>query len=237
MIEAARRLVDLARRPVSFSGAGLSAESGIPTFRDAQDGLWARYDPVQLASPEGFARDPALVVDWYAHRRRAIAQARPNPAHLALAARRDMVHVTQNVDDLLQRAGADKIVQLHGSIAADRCHGGCGYAVPVDLSDPPGPADCPECGSPLRPAVVWFGESLPSDAWDAAERACTGCDLLLVIGTSAVVHPAAALVGAAKSCGARIIVVNTQESEASALADVEVLGKAGEVVPEMLGEP
>ncbi len=222
------------RRVVSFSGAGLSAESGVGTFRDAPDGMWAKYDPVRLASPEGFAADPKLVIDWYAARRRTIGDAQPNPAHVALAGRDDIIHVTQNVDDLLMRAGAGVVIPLHGSISFDSCNGGCGHIERVDMTDPPSLRDCPACGAPLRPAVVWFGEAMPSEAWDNADRACRDCDVLLVIGTSAVVYPAAGLIGVAKAAGAGIIVVNTQPSEASPLADVELLGPAGEIVPQLL---
>ncbi len=223
---------------VSFSGAGLSAESGVPTFRDAQTGgLWAKHDPMRLASPPGFAEDPQLVSQWYAHRRRAIAEAQPNGAHIALARHTEMIHVTQNVDDLLHRAGAKQVIQLHGTIAADRCHASCGYEEAINLPDPPNLRNCPECGSQMRPAVVWFGEALPRSAWTDAEQACRDCDVLLVIGTSAVVYPAAGLIGLAKSAGAKIIIVNTQESDASSLADVELLGKASEIVPALLDEP
>lgn len=234
MIDAARRILADGRPVVSFSGAGLSAESGVGTFRDAQEGMWAKYDPMRLASPEGFAADPKLVIDWYASRRRTIGDAQPNSAHVALAGRADIVHVTQNVDDLLSRAGAREVIPLHGRIDFDRCHGGCGHSEVVDMTDPPGLRDCPDCGAALRPAVVWFGEALPAEAWDIAEGACRDCDVLLVIGTSAVVYPAAGLIGVAKAAGARIIVVNTQPSEASPLADVELLGPAGEIVPQLL---
>ena len=234
MIDVARRMLADGRRVVSFSGAGLSAESGVGTFRDAPEGMWAKYDPVRLASPEGFAADPKLVIDWYAARRRTVGDAQPNPAHLALAGRGDILHVTQNVDDLLTRAGADGVIALHGSIDFDRCHAGCGHEERVDMTDPPGLRDCPACGAPLRPAVVWFGEAMPPEAWDTAERACRDCDALLVIGTSAVVYPAAALIGVAKAAGAGIIVVNTQPSGASPLADIELLGPAGEIVPQLL---
>ncbi|MHC4992222.1 MAG: SIR2 family NAD-dependent protein deacylase [Planctomycetota bacterium] len=231
----ARSWLEAATSVVCFSGAGLSAESGIATFRDADEqGLWSRFDPMQLASPEGFARDPELVIGWYNDRRRRLALAQPNPAHYALAARTDILQVTQNVDDLLHRAGAVDVVQLHGSIARDRCHDGCGFEEPIDLRDPPGVRDCPECGAPMRPAVVWFGEMLPHDAMSRAERACSACGVLLVVGTSASVYPAAWLIGLAKSAGARIVIVNTQRSEASALADVELLGPAGRILPELL---
>lgn len=234
MIDEAARLLAAARRVVSFSGAGLSAESGLATFRGAREGLWARYDPMTLASRQGFADDPRLVLDWYAWRRRAVAGAEPNAAHRALAARPDFVHVTQNVDDLLERAGARAVVHLHGRLGADRCHGGCGWREPIDLADPPPRRACPGCGAPVRPDVVWFGEPLPADAWSAAEQACASCQALLVIGTSAVVYPAAGLIELARSRGAAVVVVNTEPGAASRLADVEILGPAGEVVPAIL---
>ncbi len=222
---------------VSFSGAGLSADSGVSTFRDAQSGgLWAKFDPMRLASPQGFADDPDLVIQWYAWRRRQIAAAEPNRAHRALAQRDEFIHITQNVDDLLHRAGAKQVIQLHGTIAADRCHASCGYEEPIDMTDPPSLRNCPECGSPMRPAVVWFGEALPSSAWTDAEQACRDCGVLLVIGTSAAVYPAAGLIGLAQSAGARIIIVNMQTSEASHLADYELLGNASEVVPAILSD-
>ncbi len=229
-------ILSAAARKVSFSGAGLSAESGVATFRDAKSGgLWTKDDPMRLASPEGFADDPNLVMDWYAARRRSVAEAEPNPAHRALASQTGMIHVTQNVEDLLHRAGAcgEQVIQLHGSIARDHCHARCGFEEAIDLANPPTLRDCPNCGQPLRPGVVWFGESLPPEAWQRAEDACAECDALLVIGTSAEVYPAAGLIGLAKSGGARIIIVNTEPSGASHLADVELIGKAGEIVPEL----
>jgi len=236
-LERALDMIRAARRVTSFSGAGLSAESGVPTFRDAATGgLWTKHDPMRLASPEGFLADPGLVTAWYAERRRFVARARPNAAHRALAARTEMVHVTQNVDDLLHRAGAvaANVLQLHGTIARDRCHGACGFEEAVILADPPALRECPNCHQPLRPSVVWFGESLPPDIWMRAERACAECDVLLVIGTSAEVYPAAGLIGLARASGAGIIVVNTQSSGASRLADVELIGTAGEIVPRLL---
>ena len=235
MIEQVKTVIQAASQIVSFSGAGLSAESGISTFRDAQTGgMWAKHDPMRLASPQGFAEDPVLVIDWYAQRRRDIAAAEPNLAHRALAKRSDIINVTQNVDDLLDRAGAKQIIALHGTIARDRCHSSCGFDEAVDMSDPPGLRDCPKCGARLRPAVVWFGESLPMDAWDQAEGVCSDCDVLLVIGTSAAVYPAAGLIALAKSAGAKIVIVNTQSSDASHLADYELIGKASEVVPQLI---
>lgn len=239
VIELAREILEGAYAITSFSGAGLSAESGVPTFRDAQSGgegaLWEKFDPMTLASPEGFGRDPEMVMDWYGWRRRAIAQAKPNPAHRALAARDDITHVTQNVDDLLEQSGAANVIHLHGSIARDRCHELCGFDEAIDLTDPPALRSCPQCGAPVRPGVVWFGEALPADAWSRAEQACTECDVMLVVGTSAAVYPAAGLIALARGCGARIIIVNTQPSDASDLADAELLGPAGEVLPALLG--
>ncbi len=233
-LDDARTLIEKSASIVAFSGAGLSAESGVPTFRDAQTGMWARYDPTTLASPQGFEVDAELVIDWYNHRRAAVAAAQPNPAHRALGQRPDVVNVTQNVDDLLFRAGARDVVQLHGSIARDRCHSRCGCEQEIDMADPPGLRSCPECGALMRPSVVWFGEDLPPDAWERAATLCIESDLLLVIGTSAVVYPAAALIGIARESGASIIVVNTQRSAASDLADIELIAQAGDVLPQLL---
>lgn len=236
LLKRGREIFSAAERIVSFSGAGLSAESGVATFRDAKSGgLWTKHDPMRLASPEGFADDPNLVMDWYAARRRSVAEAEPNPAHFALASRPDMIHVTQNVEDLLHRAGVrqEQVIQLHGTIARDHCHARCGFEEAIDLANPPALRSCPNCGQPLRPGVVWFGETLPPEVWQRAEDACCECDALLVIGTSAEVYPAAGLIGLAKSGGARIIIVNTEPSGASHLADVELIGKAGEIVPEL----
>ena len=240
-IDRARDLLRAGRSIATFSGAGLSAESGIATFRDKHDpnALWAKFDPMELASPEGFARHPEVVRAWYAWRREGIARAHPNPAHRALAVRDDLLHITQNVDDLLERAGAsiDRVVHLHGEIAIDRCHARCGYEARLDLARGSVTVEaCPQCAQPVRPGVVWFGEMLPADAWQRAERACRSCEVLLVIGTSGVVYPAAGLVIVAKPAGARIVIVNTESSGASELADVELLGPAGEIVPRLITE-
>ncbi len=235
LIESARRILAEARSIVSFSGAGLSAESGVATFRDPETGgLWSRYDPTQLASPQGFAADPDLVIDWYNHRRQSIATAEPNAAHRALAARRDITHITQNVDPLLDLAGAEDVLHLHGRIDLDRCHGGCGVSEQIDLADPPPRRACPSCDEPMRPAVVWFGEMLPMDVFGEGERACSQCDALLVVGTSAEVYPAAGFIDIARAAGASIIIVNTQPSAASRHADVELIGQAGEILPSVL---
>lgn len=233
----ARQLLQNAHHIVCFSGAGLSAESGISTFRDTEtDALWSRFDPMRLASPEGFADDPIRVIDWYNWRRAKLANASPNAGHLALAARPDIIQITQNVDDLLERAGVtpDNIIHLHGTIVEDRCHHACGYHERIKLASPPDLRDCPHCGAQMRPAVVWFGENLPEREWATAQRACEQADCLLVVGTSAAVYPAASLIGYAKSKGASVIVINTQPSGASSLADHELIGQAGALLPLLL---
>ncbi len=235
-MDKARQLIQDADCIVSFSGAGLSAESGIPTFRDAgTDGFWTNYDPQQLATQEGFLADPSLVYRWYSDRRQGIAKVKPNPAHIALAQRTDIINITQNIDDLLHRAGAQQVIHLHGTIKTDKCNSSsCHYTEDVDVNNPPELRRCPMCGDWLRPDVVWFGEMLPMAAWAAAENAIGRCDVLLVIGTSAEVYPAAGLIQMAHSHGARIIIINTEPSAASGLADVELIGKAGEILPDLI---
>lgn len=236
MIEKARHYLAEAGQVATFSGAGLSAESGVPTFRDAEThGFWINYDPQKLATQEGFLADPPLVYRWYRDRRLNMATVEPNPAHRALAARPDIINVTQNIDDLLHRAGAKQIIQLHGSMKIDRCNSErCGYQEDIDIANPPELRHCPVCGDWMRPAVVWFGENLPQAAWTAAEDCCRRCDVLLVIGTSAEVYPAAGLIHLAKLGGARVIIINTESSAASGLADIELIGRAGEILPELL---
>jgi NAD-dependent deacetylase len=234
MIETAAAMLAEAMNPVSFSGAGLSAESGIATFREPQTGLWARHDPMKLASPQGFAADPELVIAWYNDRRRTLAAARPNAAHVALAARADMVHIAQNVDNLLERAGAQEVVHLHGFIDRDRCSN-CSHREPVNLADPPGLRPCPECEEGLmRPDVVWFGESLPRLAWTHAQNAAEAADVFLVIGTSATVYPAAGLIEVARASGASLIVVNLERDTGPG---IQLTGPAAEIVPRLLSPP
>lgn len=172
---------------------------------------------------------------WYADRRRQMANASPNAAHLSLAARPDISNVTQNTDDLLTRAGAVDLVQVHGDITRDRCHAGCGYTEPVDMHDPAEHRMCPDCQRDgLRPDVIWFGEGLDMATWQRAETACVHCDTLLVVGTSAVVHPAAGLIEMAKAAGAAIVIVNPDRSAASPLADVELAASADDILPRIL---
>jgi len=236
-MNAARELLRAARSVTVLTGAGVSAESGIPTFRGA-DGLWQGRSAMDLASPHGFARDPAGVWEWYNQRRSWLKAARPNPGHFALVHLEDRAPefglITQNVDRLHQAAGSRNVVEIHGNIWEVRCTG-CGETFDrtgVDL--PPAPR-CEKCGDWLRPAVVWFGEMLPLHAVGKAENWAKRCNVFLVVGTSAVVMPAAGLVYVAKEAGAKVIEVNLEETPATAVADVSLLGKAGEVLPVIVG--
>lgn len=229
----ARQLLADAEHIVSFSGAGLSRESGIHTFRDT-DGIWTKVDPMKMASIDGFRDDPEGVIAWYDERRTFIGAADPNPAHLALASRSGMIHVTQNIDRLLEKAGAVDVIHLHGHIDRDHCFAECGYEEDVDPLHPKGFRRCPMCGAPMRPSIVWYGEMLPEREWMRAHLSMAAADAVVVVGTSAEVYPAAGLIGVAREGGARIVVVNTERSAASPLADAEVLGPAGEILPELL---
>ncbi len=212
-----------------LTGAGISAESGIPTFRGA-GGLWRNFRPEELATPEAFARDPKLVREWYQWRRGVVREAQPNAGHVALAEleRRvpEYLLVTQNVDNLHERAGSSKVTHLHGSIFIDRCIE-CGR----EMS--PVPEEHCACGGWLRPGVVWFGEPLPEAAWQEAAAAAQ-CEVLLVVGTSALVYPAAALIPQAQACGAKVIEVNLEETRVSDAVDVSLRGPSARILPELL---
>lgn len=234
----ARRLLDGASRIVAFTGAGVSAESGIPTFRDALDGLWARYDPAQLATEEGFRADPALVWRWYAERRARIAQAQPNAAHRVLAEAeatgRAISVVTQNVDGLHRRAGSREVLELHGSIVRAKCLAGCGLAADGWERDARVPPPCARCGGPLRPDVVWFGEMLPPGVFELAQQRVADCDALLVVGTSGLVHPAASLPAIAARRGRPVIVIDPNPTELDTLATLTLRATAATAVPALL---
>lgn len=224
-----------------LTGAGMSAESGIPTFRDALTGLWARFDPMRLASEEGFRADPGLVWDWYAERREGVRAALPNAGHHALAgfARRHpgrLTVVTQNVDDLHQRAGNVDTIRLHGDILADRWLRPCPRGRGCDPAGavPDRPPHCEACGNQVRPGVVWFGEMLPATALDAAEQAARTCQLMLVVGTSGAVWPAAGLAGTARRAGAFVVIVNPHPSEIDGEADVVLRGTSAQTLPALL---
>ena len=226
-----------ARRVTVLTGAGVSAASGVPTFRGA-DGLWRTFRAEELATPAGFARDPALVWEWYAWRRGLIASCRPNPAHEVIARWSQTFArfcvLTQNVDDLHLRAGTSGVVRLHGSIWELACWQRCGATPWRDESHPLAtmPPRCPRCGGLARPAVVWFGESLAAADVDAAHAACT-CDVFLTVGTSAVVYPAASLVDAARQHGAFTVEINLEETPASAAVDVALHGAAEQILSAM----
>jgi NAD-dependent deacetylase len=237
VVECAARL-RAAKHVAVLTGAGVSAESGIPTFRDALTGLWARYRPEDLATPQAFARDPALVWRWYDWRYGLVTRAQPNAAHRALAALETRVPrltlITQNVDGLHQRAGSSGVRELHGSLLRARCAAGCPGTGPwpAGLSGPP---PCLRCGAPLRPDVVWFGEALPHEPLGAAWDAVATCDVFLSVGTSNVVEPAASLPWSAANAGARVIVVNpVVEGQRTGPGVRHLRGAAGVVLPELL---
>jgi NAD-dependent deacetylase len=244
-VDAARARIAAARRIVVLSGAGMSSESGIPTFRDAQTGLWARFDPMQLASREGFRADPRLVWDWYAERRAGVRAAQPNAGHRALARFADahpgrLQIITQNVDDLHQRAGSADVIRLHGDILHSRWLDACKHPGPDGRgcdpasAEPDRPPHCRQCGNLLRPAVVWFGEMLPPDALTQAEQGALQCDLMLVVGTSGTVYPAAGLAGTARNAGAQVIIVNPHPSDLDGVAHQCLRGSAATVLPLLL---
>jgi len=235
-IEALRRSLQTGQI-VAFTGAGISAESRVPTFRGA-DGLWRNYSPERLATAEAFWEDPHLVWEWYDWLRGLIHAARPNPGHLALAElqRREPARftlVTQNMDGLHELAGSHDVVKLHGDIWILRCMqcGREGRNRQVPLA--PLPPLC-RCGGLLRPAIVWFGEMLPEDQWERAAHAAQNADTFVAIGTSALVYPAAGLVQVARRSGARVAIVNPDPTPADELAEWILRGPAGEVLPRLL---
>lgn len=222
-----------------LTGAGISADSGVPTFRDAMTGLWATYRAEDLATPEAFARDPRFVWEWYRWRRNLVDRARPNDGHRAVSAleRRvpDFVLVTQNVDGLHALAGSRNVVELHGNIRRARCTG-CGRSFDWH-PDAEIPVRCPACRSMARPDVVWFGEALPPAALDAAYQAARTCDLLFSIGTSNVVFPAASIPPLAAARGAHVVIVNPDMGGQPVGENVTpITGRAADVLPALLRE-
>jgi len=243
LLACARQLLRHAAHIAVLSGAGISAESGVPTFRDAQTGLWARFRPEELATEAAFRRHPERVWDWYAERRASLAAVQPNAGHLALAEfeRRHpgrLTVITQNVDGLHQRAGSQGVLALHGSLAEDRWLDPCALhrqgACDVARAEPGRPPRCPQCGNPVRPAVIWFGEMLPEDALRQAEQAASRCDVMLVVGTAGAVYPAAGLAHQARAAGAQVIIVNPHPSELDELAHLRLAGSAAQVLPRLL---
>ncbi len=219
---------------MALTGAGISAESGLATFRDAQTGLWSKFRPEELATAEAFQRNPTLVSDWYAWRREQALKAQPNPGHLALAEMERRVSefllVTQNVDGLHERAGTKQMVELHGNIHRFRCFENDCSSENFDLDK----GRCRSCGGHLRPAVVWFGEMLPVDALESAIKGSEECDVFFSIGTSSVVYPAADLWRRAKNNGAIVVEINKDSTTLTALADYSFRGKAGQILPQLV---
>jgi len=235
-LDTARTVLNEAKRVAVLTGAGISAESGVPTFR-GPGGLWKQFRPEDLATPQAFARDPELVWQWYDWRRALIAQVQPNAGHRALAELerrgREFTLITQNVDGLHQEAGSQSVLEVHGSIWNLRCTR-CGnewLEKKVSLVLPP---HC-ECGAMARPGVVWFGENLNPRIWNAAEDAAAACEVFLVTGTSALVYPAAGLVPLARSSGAKIIEVNLEATPMSSVVDCALIGRAGDILPQLIG--
>ena len=242
-----------AKRAMALTGAGISAESGIPTFRAPGTGLWSQYSPEEFATPRGWRRNPRLVWGWYTHRRRLARAAQPNPGHRALARLADLYPeftlVTQNVDSLHTRAGSRNVVELHGSLFRFKCSA---EDTPVAYDDPldgdpdamaalergetPEVPRCPRCGALVRPDVVWFEEVLPTDPYAAAEEAADRCDLCFVVGTSALVWPAAGLPLQAQRHGALLIEVNPETTDLTRRADLSLRGPAGIILPQLVAK-
>lgn len=243
-----RRAAEALRRSktvVFFTGAGISADSGIPTFRDKLTGLWAKHDPQRLETADAFRANPTLVWSWYLWRRHQVSQAKPNSAHLSIPqladAGWDVSVVTQNIDDLHERAGSSPVVHLHGSLMDVKCFG-CHrpaelspdqLAVPLEgqLIEPP---RCTRCNGRLRPGVVWFRENLPDNAWRSAVRLVRACDFLVSVGTSGVVMPAAGIPDMALAVGATVIHVNLEDVGMDGADEIMLEGPAGVVLPALL---
>jgi len=240
-VQALRARIEMARSLFVLTGAGMSAESGIPTFRDSMTGLWSRFDPAQLASEEGFRADPERVWDWYAERRLGLRRVQPNAGHLALGAFARhrpgvLTLVSQNVDDLHQRAGNAETIRLHGELLADKWLERCtrSPACRTGEAAPGRPPRCSRCGNLVRPAVVWFGEMLPAAALEAAERAAHSCDVALIVGTSGAVWPAAGLAALARRSGGHVAIVNPHDSEIDEQAHVVLRATAAQALPQLL---
>ena len=241
LIAIARAALSRATSVAILTGAGISAESGIPTFRDALTGLWENFKPEELATPEAFLANPKLVWDWYAWRREKVTEARPNPGHIALAdlerkcIARDanFTLVTQNVDGLHQAAGNRNVIELHGNIRRVKCFDQHHVFESWTATGGDIPR-CTQCGSMLRPDVVWFGEPLPEDALESAMQSARECDLFLCIGTSSVVEPAASLPFVARQAGAIVIEVNRDTTPLTAASQISLRGAAGVLLPQIV---
>lgn len=226
-----------AQRVAVLTGAGASKESGIPTFREAQTGLWAQYDPTELATPQAFRRNPKLVWDWYQWRRELVGKAQPNRGHYALVEIEknlpEFTLITQNVDGLHQRAGSHQVIELHGSILRNKCFDENRILETWEEQEE-GPPRCPHCGGRVRPDVVWFGESLPPRALETAIDAATIADVFLVVGTSAVVQPAASLPVHALQGGGLVVEINPVETPLTPVVPVSLRGASGDVLTALI---
>jgi NAD-dependent deacetylase len=239
MVSEVASLLASAKSVVVITGAGISAESGVPTFRGAE-GLWRSYRPEELATPEAFARSPQLVWEWYRWRQALIREAMPNAGHLALARMEaklpGFLLLTQNVDGLHELAGSRNLIELHGNIWRARCAAGCGrrseQRQPAAGQAGESVPGC-ECGGIMRPDIVWFGEPLDPAAIDRAVAAVSACEVLSSVGTSAVVYPVAALPSLARRAGAKVVEVNVQETPLTSVADVVLTGKSAEILPHL----
>jgi NAD-dependent deacetylase len=224
-------------RLAALTGAGISQESGLRTFRDAQTGLWAQYKPEDLASPEAFRRDPKLIWDWYAWRREAVKGVRPNAGHYALvnieARLPEFTLITQNVDGLHRMAGSKNVLELHGNIQRVRC-ADCYTFTETWGDDTESVPQCSVCGGLLRPDVVWFGEALPRDQLEAAVEAARTCEVFFSIGTSGVVQPAASLAHAARNRGAVVVEINAEPTPLTHKANYAFHGKSGVILPKLV---
>jgi NAD-dependent deacetylase len=236
VLERAAQSVIGARKIVVLTGAGVSKESGIPTFRDALTGLWANYSQEKLATVEGFLDDPPLVWQWYDSRRQTISNVKPNAGHHALAELekfvREVVVVTQNIDGLHKAAGSKTVIELHGNIGRIKCFENEHEAlnIPFGLKEPP----LCHCGSLLRPAVVWFGEPLPAHELSQAFILAEESDVIMVVGTSGLVHPAASIPFLAKRHGATVIEVNPERTPISDIAEIHLEGASAKILPDLL---
>jgi len=241
LIQQAAQRLQTAQSVVCLTGAGVSAESGLDTFRDAQTGVWSKFDPEQLASQAGFAANPGFVWRWYMERLESMQQALPNPGHVALAQLEQFVPqltvVTQNIDDLHERGGSTNVKHIHGSIAKFRCNG-CEIPYPLTKNEWANqePPHCPSCGDLVRPDVVWFGEMLPRQILEESWLVAETCDVMLVIGTSGVVYPAAHLPYIAQEAGAVVIEINPDESLISEMAHLFIQLPSGEALPRIVKE-
>jgi NAD-dependent deacetylase len=235
--EALIEVLQSSRHVCVLTGSGISAESGVPTFREAQTGLWEKFDPHELATPEAFLRDPELVWKWYRWRRKLVTNVQPNAGHRALVELASRMQaftlITQNVDGLHQRAGSENVIEFHGNLFEDRCFAeGCLVEDATD-TDATVPV-CPGCGGHVRPGVVWFGEAISEQVQSAASTAAASCDLFLSVGTSSLVWPAAGLAETARVAGATVVEINPNSTPLSERSDFCLNGNAGVVLPELI---